>query len=143
MFIGHKSSFIRQRCDHIPDPVDDSRHLFKINPISRVEWCVVVGISEYGRVRDHNGWIPLLPERPLVGPSYARQTRRGRDTLGWELRRFAEYARRPPDKIARFGVAHKANEVSAARIEETQQRRILLTTRCVGVEPNRLQGDHG
>ncbi len=58
--------FVRQHLDYLVNAIHDSGRLLEIHFIEGVTRGVVVGIPKYCRVSNHDGWVVLLPERPLV-----------------------------------------------------------------------------
>ena len=104
---------------------------------------MIVRIPEYSRVGDHDRWVLLLPERPVIRPPHTRPVGRCGDSFRRKARRFAKCTDRLPHQITRFCIPHEAYEVATTGIEKTKDRRIFLAARNVGIKANRLKRNHG
>ena len=69
---GSKESFCEFR-DRLLHTANDERKAIVLELVRRVGGRVIMRITKRRRVGDHESGIATLPERPLVGPSDARE----------------------------------------------------------------------
>src|SRR5215469_15192074 len=113
MAMSQHLGFVRQRLDQSVNAVHYSGSLIEVDFIERVTRRVIVGISKYCGVSNHDRPIVLLPERPVIRPPHAWPFGRSSNAFGWEASGFAKSANRSPHQVSGFGIPNKSYEVPA------------------------------
>src|SRR5438067_1573092 len=81
---------VREFRDDFLQSANDQREAIIIEFVGRVGRAVVMRITKWRGVGDHNPGITVLPKCPLVRPRDAGNERRQRCAFGWEFFRLAE-----------------------------------------------------
>src|SRR3972149_3630260 len=75
----------RQPADGVDDAVGGTGKLARVDSFRHIEATVILGIAIWGGVGEHEGWVALLPERPVIGPVDPRDPFERGDALHGEL----------------------------------------------------------
>src|SRR5437868_90102 len=84
------SRLSRQILDYALHPAHDQRKPIVVQFVRRIGGLVIMRITKWRGVRDHDGRITALPERPLVRPADSGNGRRKRRALARNPGRFSK-----------------------------------------------------
>src|SRR5262245_60420995 len=101
-------------------------------------------ITKRHRVGNHDSGIAMLPERPLVGPTYTGHKAGQRGAFGRDGSMAPELTNYSAQERSGTNIADKADEVACAWVEKSEPRnRIMLRTGLTRVVADCFEAYHG
>jgi len=115
---------------------DRLRHSFVIQPFGRVRVQVVVRIPIGGRVGQHDCRVPVLPERPVIGPCDARDPGWRRRCEKGQSSGRPERPRRGSQRTHRAEIRHHREKGAAVGQQEMEGKGVVLAAGYVVGNPS-------
>src|SRR3990172_10385110 len=131
-----------QSSHNAPQPPDHPSHSLEIDLVRCVVGRVIVRIPKIGRVRDHKGRIPLLPERPVVGEADVGDGLGQYPALGGKCLASPKRRHHLAHEPAVTSVANKGDEIAGRWVEAANRRWVLLAAGLVAVVADGFEAQH-